>query len=541
MKNPLNGAKLVSKLTFLHLYHYVNETRDKYPVMVIKGLFWACTLALALIISAIGLHLISTAYGRIAEDIIMQVGMALVFCVFCFLVGFITWTFLLRAPKAIANPVSIKRAEISAGPEWVAPEIGTDNLLCLLPGEQMEQYSNRCKAAESKRAYATWSALIQPFKSECVIFTGDTNTDFFFSRGSEPFAELYPEDSEAIKKADHFNESLNQYQKYVDWFAPRFVRWVGAAKLEANQGRAQKTLLETIENSARTIVLTILLLFAFAPAISAQSKTRQVDETLGTRIREIPQPGDNIDFVFQEGSKEKHYNRTGNGKSDYTSLLQNPPGIGGYNDEGGQLLWIEKNGEVICRAEQVQEVAQPENRATRIRPIGEPASVPGEQQGRGFAFEFPDSARTSLNLEQIKNDIRTQRSKAWRSIAPMWDFCMWVFGGLLIFLICAWGIFNYIAASAANESLVTIYGRVIAGRWIIAAQQNAAAFCLMICWVIAAVFLINEFLWLVWLNLPLWALLAIWFPSLWIITKLTDWAVPNLKVTGSKETGLTPY
>lgn len=543
MKNPLIGAKLVQKLTFLHLYAYINETRDKYPPMVIRGLFWACTLALAFILATIGLSLISSAHGRIAEDVVMQSGMALVFCIFCFVCGVIIRTFTIHAPHAISNPVTVKTKELAAGPEWEAPEIDGDNLLCLLPNEKADQYANRCKTAESKRAYATWSVLITPFKSECVIFTGDQGTDFYFTRGSEPFADLYPEDVAAIKSTDHFGESMQQYQKYVDWFAPRYVRWASAAKLEANPGRAQKTILEGIENAARTVVFVLLFLFAFAPSVSAQSKTRQVDETLGTRIREIPKAGDKVAFVFDENGKAQYYHRAGDGKSEYTTLLQNAPGIGGYNDQGGQLLWIEKNGEVICRAEQVQEVAQVERVATRIRPIDQPVSVSADQPDQSrLSFELPDSATTVSSLEQIKNDIRAQRSKAWQSIAPMWDFAMWIFGGLLIFLICAWGIFNYIAASAANESLVTVYGRVIAGRWIVAAQQNAAAFCLAICWIIVITLLINEFLWLVWLNIPLWTLLLLWFPSLWLAKRLTDWAVPNLKVVGrSNERGLTPY
>lgn len=545
MKNPLIGAKLVQKLTFLHLYAYINETRDKYPPMVIRGLFWACTFALAFMIAAIGLNVISKSYGRIAEEVILQSGMALIFCIFCFVCGVIIRTFTLHAPHAIANPIKVETTKaLPAGPEWQAPEIAGDNLLCLLPKEPMDKYANRCKKAESNRAYATWSVLIPPFKSECVIFTGDANTDFFFSRGSEPFADLYPEDVAAIKAADHFNETIQQYQKYVDWFAPRYVRWVGAAKLEANTGRAQKTILEGIENTARTVVFSLMFLFAFVPDVSAQSKTRQVDEELGTRIREIPKSGDKIAFMFDENGKAQYYHRTGDGKSEYTALLQNPPGIGGYNDEGGQLLWIEKNGEVICRVEQVQEVqSNQDNFATRIRPIDQPVNISAEQPAqRAFTFEFPDSATTVSSLEQIKDDIRVQGSKAWQSIAPIWDFFMWLFGGILIFLIGIGGFLRYIAKTAANESLVSVYGHVIAGRLIVSIQQNAAAATLIICWIIAAVFLINEFLWIVWLNIPIWAILILWFPSLWVAEKITNWYVPNLKVVGrSNDRGLTPY
>ena len=547
MKNIANGAKMVSKLTWMHLCHYANEHRDKYPPLVIRGLFYACTIALAFMLAAIGLNLISGSTGRISEDIIMQAGTAFLFCLFCFLSGLISRAFLLSVPEVISTPTGEKtQRAIAAGVEWTPPDIAPDNLVCLLPGEQMEQYSNRFRKAEKSRAYAIWSVVIPPFSAECVILTGDESTDFFFSRGHEPFVDQLQEGERLPANLDHVRESLEQYQRYVDWFCAHYIRWVGSAKLEANHGRAQRTLLEIVEQKARTVALVFLAVLFIPALLGAQSKTRQVDENLGTRIRETPKPGDKVVFAFNEGGKEQYYYRAGDGNSEYTDLLRHAPGIGGYNDEGGTLLWIEKNGEVICRADHIQKVNESPVGPNReiyltesktgdpVRPRGTFEAPPaGTTRTDGpLTLSYPDSATLALRLDGVKNEIRQNRSKIWASVAPVWDFLMWCFGGLLIFLICAWGILNYIAGSAANESLVTVYGRVIAGRWIVAAQQNSAALCLVVCWIIVITMLINEFLWLVWLDIPLWTLLILWFPSLWLAKRMTDWAVPNLKVVG---------
>lgn len=555
MRNLLNGAKMVQKITWMHIVNWANHNQVKYPPLVIRGLFWACSGALAMMLAAIGLNLISGATGRIAEDIIMQTGMAVLWCLFAFTAGVIVRTFFLSVPEAVSSTNGKQRPQmIAARAEWTAPDISRDNLFCLMPGEEMSAFKARCDTALNQRSYAVWSVILAPFRSECAILTADSATDYFFTRGDEPFKHMLLPGEELDDNLDYGAESLEQYQRYVEWFCAHYSRWEkSGVKLAANHSRAQKTMFELVEQGAKTVVFTLLTLLCFLPALSAQSKTRQVDESLGTRIREIPKSGDKITYTFNEKGKVVSYNRTGDGKSEYTTLLQNPPGIGGYNDEGGQLLWIEKNGEVICRAERVQQVNETPGAATRVvylpennsrdpvRPYALPVENTDGVPDAGFAFSMPDSGQVATQLDGLKNDIRQHRSEIWKSVAPVWQFLMWCFGGLLIFLICAWGIFNYIAGSAANESLVTIYGRVIAGRWIVAAQQNAAALCLVICWIIVITLLVNEFLWLVWLNLPVWLLLLCWFPSLWVAKRMTDWAVPNLKVVSGSGRQPIPY
>jgi hypothetical protein len=146
------------------------------------------------------------------------------------------------------------------------------------------------------------------------------------------------------------------------------------------------------------------------------------------------------------------------------------------------------------------------------------------------SYGVPDSAEIVKKIDVAKDDITAWKSKMWASIKPIWAFIMWIFSSIIVLLICFVGLCRYVAATAANESLITTYGRTIVGGWIVQAQQNAAQATLVVTWVIAIVLLIDFFLWMVWLNLPIWSLLVVWFPVLWLAEKITNWMVPNLKM-----------
>lgn len=154
------------------------------------------------------------------------------------------------------------------------------------------------------------------------------------------------------------------------------------------------------------------------------------------------------------------------------------------------------------------------------------------QGDRPGAIKMPDSTTVANTIKDAKKEITGWKGKAWQTILPIWEFVMWVFSSLIIMLICFAGLCRYVAKTAASESLVNVYGRVIVGRWIVSAHQNAAAMLLLITWVIAIVLLIDVFMWLVFLDLPIWTLLLIWFPILWLAEKLTSWIVPNITVVG---------
>lgn len=154
------------------------------------------------------------------------------------------------------------------------------------------------------------------------------------------------------------------------------------------------------------------------------------------------------------------------------------------------------------------------------------------RKGDRPGIQMPDSTAIANTIDEAKKEITGWKGKMWQSILPIWEFVMWVFSSVIIMLICFAGLCRYVAKTAANESLINTYGRVIVGRWIVSAHQNAAAMLLLITWVIAIVLLIDVFMWLVFLDLPIWTLLVIWFPILWLAEKLTSWIVPNIPVIG---------
>jgi hypothetical protein len=107
---------------------------------------------------------------------------------------------------------------------------------------------------------------------------------------------------------------------------------------------------------------------------------------------------------------------------------------------------------------------------------------------------------------------------------------MWVFWSISVLLLGILGICRYIAQTAANESLVSVKGKAVVGKWIVSAQQNAAGMTLIITWLIIVMLLIDIFIVIIHFLLPLWALVPLWFCILGIADRITDWLVPNLKV-----------
>jgi hypothetical protein len=292
-------------------------------------------------------------------------------------------------------------------------------------------------------------------------------------------------------------------------------------------------------------ILSIIFLFTAFAAFGQQSKTRQVDEALGTRIREIPAQGDAVEYCFQIGRKDVSFYRTGDGASQYTELLQKTSGMGDYNDQGGTLLFVKKNGEVVARGNAAGSIAeQPTaNRVRYVDQTGDPmrtTAVTREPDG----FAMPDSMQVAERLDGLKRDITGWKGKMWQTIAPAWDFCMWLFSSIAVLLVSLIFFFRYIAASAANESLVGIYGNVIAGRWMVSVQQNAAVLTLACVWLIAAVLWVKVVLWMVWADLSLWLMVPCAAVLAWFAEKVTDWLVPNLRVaSGGRGHGgaISPY
>lgn len=546
---------LLVSLGYANLSEWMIKNRLTYP----KFVFWAGIIATGIVLATIAMTAIHTGFGQIAEDIILQAGTALLLIAFLCVVLFMLWGVHLslkyraetappesREPKAI--PAETRR-------KWQPLPITPDTLFAQKEGESMADFAKRVSAFTPTNA--EWGVLIKRGELQATVFK--KSGGIHFQRGGgEPFWDMLKEgEGRPPADFDFKNETQEEYEKYCYWFTMHYPAWAGVKKYEYDPENAHQTAVDILNAQAKVIVLALSFLLFCLP-VFGQSKTRQVDEALGTRIREIPGLNEKVTFIFREGSKEKYYERTGDGVSDYTTLLQTTSGLVRFEDEGGQFVAVMKNGEPVAKGPQVEQVnlppstaskkAEPNGYATEsttgdpIRPRGilQAPDAGTPVMDKPTRIHFPDSSTTAAVLEDAKKTITTWKGKAWQQIAPIWEFVLWLFSSVVILLICLIGLCRYVAKSAANESLVNSYGRVIVGGWIARAQQNAAAMTLLFTWVIAIVVLIDVFMWLIFLDLPIWTLLVVWFPILWIAEKLTDWIVPNANIAGIQN-ALQPY
>lgn len=282
-------------------------------------------------------------------------------------------------------------------------------------------------------------------------------------------------------------------------------------------------------------LLCLVLALCTAWPVFAETKSQQVERYLGTFRYENDRPRGTIKFIFQKAVLK----RKGTGKKTYQYLLFNEPFFSN-EDNAGRLIGIQivNNGKTSTIRPESPEapasVAEPAAPAVRVNVPNDPIRP---QQGGGFNVgSMLDSSKVAGNLDQAKDRITGWKGAAWQTIRPVWAFVMWIFSSVIAILICFAGLCRYVAKTAATESLINNYGRIIVGRWIVSAHQNAAAMLLVITWIIAIVLLIDVFMWLVYLNLSVWLLVVIWFPILWLAEKLTSWLVPNIPI--SDETGI---
>ena len=554
MQQPADSAKKVPNQFFWHLSKIVRnapihittwmyDNKKTYPGFI----FRAGIVAAGFLFAALAIHMVSTGVGRIAEDIILQAGAGVGLIAFFALFGkmFVdTW----KAGAYVAHTWNENKPEpeakvLAAGPVWQPPSLGVDTLICLLPGETLASFHEREKAAKAATSYAIWAAIIPPFQNAAAIYTAEEETDFIFTRGDEPFLNPDAPDYVDRRAWDHSDETYQAYTQYVDFFAPRFVKFAEQKKLVVKQERASRTFFEI--NAAKALTATVVLSFLlFCLPVFGQSKARQVDEVLGTRIREIPEAGEKVTFIFREGSKDKYYERTGDGKSEYTDLLQKTSGLVKYNDQGGELVAIMKNGEAVAKAAHVERVNEvpkvqspvapngavylpPNNTGDPVRPYGtlqapDVANTPVTDEPLNIHIPTPDEVQTTL--DNASREIDYRKTEAWAAIKPIWKWIMGMFFSIVPLFICLGGLFRYYAGTAANESF---YGLSGIGILIRRVHETASGVTLLICWGIATILLIDEFMLFVYLGIPLWLMLATWFPSLFLAKVLTNWAVPN--------------
>jgi hypothetical protein len=540
---------------YTHVYQWLNTNRRTYPGFI----FRAGIIAAGIVLATIAMHVVSTGFGRIVEDVILQAGAALLIIAFVCVVLFMLWgthnAFKYRAEHAPVQADEPKSIPAETARKWQPLSIAPDTLFFQQNGETMAEFAARVSAFTP--TMSEWGILVKRGELQVTVLT--PGAGIHFEREDEPFLPMLKEDEPRPRGVDNLNESQEDFEKYCYWLSLHLKPWTTIKKYEHAPNEAHKTAVEILKAEAKTVTVVLSLLLLCLP-VFGQSKARQVDEVLGTRIREIPQPGEKVTFVFREGSKDKYYERTGDGKSEYTDLLQKTSGLVKYNDHGGELVAIMKNGEAIAKAAHVERVNEVPKQQSPVAPNGavylpqnntsDPIRPRGTLQGPDVAntpvtdeptrFSMPDSSTTAGYLEDAKHSIDDAKGKIWQQVLPIWRFVLYLFSSIVILLICLIGLCRYVAKSAANESVVNTYGRVIVGGWIARAQQEAASMTLFLTWIIAIVVLVDVFMWLVMLDLPIWTLIVIWFPTLWAAEKLTDWIVPNANIVGI-EKALNPY
>jgi hypothetical protein len=289
-----------------------------------------------------------------------------------------------------------------------------------------------------------------------------------------------------------------------------------------------------------TLVCSAFLVLGTALSAFAAPKSAQVERYLGNYRFENAKPVGVVKFIFEKAILK----RKGDGRSTYKELLFSEPLFSNEDNAGRligvQLLYRGRTETVLpespdrpgADAEVSQPQAQPQQPQSREEAARPNVNIGNNPRARTGGGLMPDSATLVTKLEGAKGTITDFKATMLKNSRPVWSFVMWIFNSVIIFLICLGGLFRYIAQTAASESAVNIYGRIVVGRWIAAIHQNAAAMLLVITWMIAIVLLIDVFLWLIFLNFPLWLMLVIWFPILWIAEKFTNWIVPNIKVVG---------
>lgn len=265
--------------------------------------------------------------------------------------------------------------------------------------------------------------------------------------------------------------------------------------------------------------LLAALLFTLSPLIGQNADA--VKAYLGAyRFDNVAPPTGPVEFVFSRTT----LNRQADGKATYKTLLK----TGYFQDAGnyGRLssVRITENGRLVP-VERYTPAKDETGTLTR-------ADVGGIKP---TTWALPDSTQMEQSADVAIKTVDRWKAGAWAYARPVWRVVMYVFSSILVGLFWLAFYLRYIAATAASESAVNVHGIPVVGPWIIRVQQSAAGSLLLICWVVTGVIMANIFMWVVWLDWPLWLMFIFWFPVQFLAEKMTNWFVPNLRVIGTKQ------
>lgn len=485
---------------------------------------YALGVSLGLCIAALALSLFSPDSADIATSAIKQAGLL---CILCLLgiAGVVFASHMVEGVREIAAytpPVGEQKALPAP-----AFDISPDVLVYRLPGESKQDYADRVRRALQAAKPGAWAVWPDFTDNVLTIATSATHATVYDMGTDEPWSVDLPEEMRIPSGAEIVPE------RYLPWLCGTFPKYA------RNERRKSVHVPADLADIVRASSVCVFLFFSVG--IFAQSKTRQVDEALGTRIREIPSAGSRIEYTFREGRREKTYIATGNGSADYTDLLRSTgTGLARFNDEGGVLLFVKKDGEVVAKNTAVGDVAttarpvdprefHPSTTGDPVRPRPMPGSEP-TYTGEPQSFSFPDSMQMVHSIEGMKREFDYRKTELWQVVRPIWAALMYFFWALVPLFICVGGIMNYFAGTAANEGF---YGLSFIGQMIRRVHEAASGATLLVCWAVTFVLLLNMFMLFVYSGVSLWYMIAVWFPCIWLAKAATNWAVPNPPDAGS--------
>jgi hypothetical protein len=460
-------VKMLQKAILFHLFTWATRHKEAYPKYVFGFLFAVA----AMTVSGLALAALHPAAGEIYQGFFIRFGFLIMLAGAGILLTLVVTAF-------VAVATSVSRMEIKALPAPQSPlallsgiSIAPDVLLIMHPNDDPEQFAELVKQEAKLANNGRWVVVLQFRFPLVTIFGAETYT---YDRDEPIFARPdVPELSGRIAPAGTLfvEETEAQFVTYVKAFVREFRDWSPRKKAALSAGRTGSPALEILKHSAN-----ILLFLLFSVAAFGQSKTQQVADAVGVHIREIPATGSDISYTFETpGGGLKTYNRIGDGQSSYTQLLQKVPGVGTFNDEGGRLVEIQRDGVLVARGAHVEYVNQ--SPADDMRPRRAETPVMDKP-----AFETPDSAAMIEMAERAQYEIWKASQTAGAVAKPWWEVVMSVFWVLypllLIFSLIAW-----------------VFARVFASEGMMMEHKYARRALVIVLLSVAAVVLCNLMLW----------------------------------------------
>jgi hypothetical protein len=309
-------------------------------------------------------------------------------------------------------------------------------------------------------------------------------------------------------------------------FCQHFPEWSETEKvLSAPDGNTAATkVLRSMARSVSVILLCFLSFSAFA------QKSVRVEKYLGSeRYNSAPEAG-TVKFVFQAAIIP----RKSDGNKTYKEILPQGPMYTDADNAGKlQHIMVEKKGGSVMRI-------SPEDAPIETGHASVPDAPTSARPTDGNGV-FMDSLQAVQFSENAKRQIDNSLSGIKRGITPFWELAMWFFFGKLIpILFGVGGFLRYIAKTAAGESAVNLHGVPVIGGWLVGAHQWSSGILMFIAWVLIATLLVNAYLWLMYLGLPMWFVVIAWVIVLACAEKITNWIVPNVPVVGGGFTTQAP-